>query len=77
MLSQETSMGALGGKAEVVKPGEKMGGQARKDFQGSHSYSELGLWTPAHACCTLRGLDSEKKGAARGGKEGEEERSAT
>lgn len=70
-------MGALGGRAEVVKPGRKMDGRPRKDFQGLPQPFRIGLWTPAHACFTLMGLDSEKKGAARGGKEGDEERSAT
>lgn len=31
----------MGGRAEVVKPGGKMDGRPRKDFQGFHSHSEL------------------------------------
>lgn len=45
MLSQETSKGALGGKAEVTKPGGKMDGQAGKELQCSHISAELGLLT--------------------------------
>lgn len=63
MLSQETSKGALGGKAEVTKPGGKTDGQAGKEPQSSHvSAGSADCW--AHALFTLMGLEGQRKGKA-------------
>lgn len=43
MLSHEIHIGALGGKAEVAKPGGEMDRQARRDLQGSHCGSGTGF----------------------------------